>query len=107
MSLYSILVTTTGHPPLGSSHVIRHAERFWIGCVVSATPGPVSVMPSWAVTWQVDATVGAAQADAMARNRNVFVLDARETPEDARRWHEIDEAHWRAKGYAPNHWSGL
>jgi hypothetical protein len=41
----------------------------------------------------------------MARNRNTFALDARATPEEALRWHEIDEEHWREHGYAPNHWT--
>lgn len=100
--LYSILVTTSGRPPIGSRHLVRYAERFWVATVASATPGPPSSMPSWSVTWHVDATVGAAQAHAMAMN--TFALDARETPEEARRWHAIDEAHWREKGYAPNHW---
>jgi hypothetical protein len=103
--LYSILVTTSGRPAIGSEHLLRHAERFWVGRVASATPGPPSSMPSWAVTWHVDVSVGEAQANMAARNKNVFVLDARETPEEARRWHAIDEAHWIEKGYAPNHWT--
>ncbi|MGM4916302.1 hypothetical protein [Tardiphaga sp. 813_E8_N1_3] len=101
--LYSILVTTSGRPAIGSEHLLRHAERFWVGTVASATPGPPSSMPAWAVTWHVDATVGAAHADTMAMK--IFALDARETPEEARRWHAIDEAHWREHGYAPNHWT--
>lgn len=84
---------------------MRPAERFWVATVASATPGPPSVMPAWAVTWHVDATVGEAQAADLARNRNVFVLDARETAAEALEWQAIDEAHWRSKGYAPNHWT--
>ena len=102
--LYSILVTTTGRPLIGSRHVIRYAERFWVARVASATPGPQSAMPAWAVTWDVDDTVRAEEALEMARNRNVFALDARATPEEALKWHVIDEAHWREHGYAPNHW---
>jgi hypothetical protein len=41
----------------------------------------------------------------MARNSDVFALDARATIEEAQRWHEIDEQHWREHGYAPNHWT--
>ena len=104
--LYSILVTTTGRPSIGSLHVLRHAERFWVARVASAVPGPPhSAMPAWAVAWDIDETVGEAQADAMARNRNTFALDARATPEDALEWHAIDEKHWRDHGYAPNHWT--
>jgi hypothetical protein len=33
--LYSILVTTTGRPLIGSRHVIRYAERFWVARVAS------------------------------------------------------------------------
>jgi hypothetical protein len=77
MELFSILVTTTGRPPkIGAEHLLRHAERFWVGRIASAMPGPPSVMPAWAVKWQVDATVAEAQAAAMARNRNRFALDA-------------------------------
>jgi hypothetical protein len=65
-------------------------------------------MPAWAVVWDVDDwdvddTVGEAQADAMARS--TFALDARATPEEALEWHANDEAHWREHGYAPNHWT--
>jgi hypothetical protein len=93
--LYSILVTTTGRPLIGSRRVIRYAKRFWVAGVASATPGPQSTMPAWAVAWDVDDTVRAEEALAMARNRNTFALDARATPEEAMEWHEIDEAHWR------------
>jgi hypothetical protein len=103
IELYSILVTTTGRPAIGSRHVLRHAERFWSARVASATPGPPASMAAWAVTWDVDDTVRAEEALAMARN--VFALDARATPEEAARWHEIDEEHWREHGYAPNHWT--
>jgi hypothetical protein len=101
--LYSILVTTTGRQPIGSRHVIRYNERFWVARVASATPGPQSTMPAWAVTWDVDDGVRADEALAMARN--AFALDARATPEEALRWHESDEKHWIEKGYAPNHWT--
>jgi hypothetical protein len=103
--LYSILVTTTGRPRLGSRYVLRHGTRFWVGEVRSTMPGPPSSMTSWSVIWRVDPTVDEAQADAMARNRNTFALDARATPEEALRWHAIDEAHYREQGYAPNHWT--
>jgi hypothetical protein len=100
--LYSILVTTTGRPKIGSKQVLRHAARFWVGRVVSATPGPPSSMPSWAVTWDVDHIVSEAEAADMARK--TFALDARATPAEALEWHAIDEAHYREHGYAPNHW---
>ncbi len=29
--LFSILVTTTGRPRLGSRHVLRYGARFWVG----------------------------------------------------------------------------
>ncbi len=62
-------------------------------------------MPAWSVIWRVDQTVDEAQANAMARNSDVFALDARATIEEAQRWHEIDEQRWREHGYAPNHWT--
>jgi hypothetical protein len=76
MMLYSILVTTTGRPLIGSRHVIRYNGRFWVARVAAAMTGPQSTMPSWAVIWDVDNTVRAEEALAMARNRNVFALDA-------------------------------
>jgi hypothetical protein len=100
--LFSILVTTTGRPSIGSRYVIRHADRFWIARVASATPGPPSSMPSWAVTWDVDDIVHKEEAAAMARN--AFAPDARANPDEALEWHAIDEKHWIEKGYAPNHW---
>jgi len=102
VKLYSILVTTAGRPAIGSCHVLRHAEHFLVATVVSSTPGPPSSMPAWAVTWDVDDGVRADEALAMARN--AFALDARATPDEALRWHVIDEKHWIEKGYAPNHW---
>jgi hypothetical protein len=105
MKLHSILVTTAGRPQIGEEHVLRHAERFWVGRVVSATPGPESTMPSWVVTWEVDQDVSEEQALDMAWNRNTFALDARATPDEALVWHAIDEVHWRQHGYAPNHWT--
>jgi hypothetical protein len=101
--LYSILATATGRPLVGSRHVIRYTERFWVARVASATPGPQSTMPAWAVAWDVDDTVRADEALAMARR--AFTLDARATPEEAMEWHAIDEAHYREQGYAPNHWT--
>lgn len=102
--LFSILVTTTGRPSIGSRHMVRHADRFWIARVASATPGPPSSMPSWVVTWDVDDTVHKEEAAAMAKN--ALALDARATPDEALEWHAIDEKHWIEKGYAPNHWRG-
>jgi hypothetical protein len=101
MMLFSILVTTTGRPQIGSEHALRHAERFLVGRVVSATPGPQSTMPSWVVTWEADEIES---QNALAMARSGFALDARSTPAEALEWHVIDEAHWREHGYAPNHW---
>jgi hypothetical protein len=101
MNLYSIRVTATGRRLVGSRHVIRYAERFWVARFASATPGPQSTMPAWAVAWDVDDTVRVEEALAMARS--AFALDARATPEEAMEWHAIDEEHWREHGYAPNH----
>lgn len=78
IELYSILVTTTGRPKIGSVHVLRHADRFLLGTVVSATPEPLSSMPSWAVTWKAY-TIESERALAMARSS--YVLDARVPPE--------------------------
>jgi hypothetical protein len=86
--LFSILVTTTGRPSIGSRHMVRHADRFWIARVASATPGPPSLMPSWVVTWDVDDTVHKEEAAAMAKN--ALALDARATPDEALEWHAID-----------------
>ncbi|MCC8961638.1 hypothetical protein H8A95_04705 [Bradyrhizobium sp. Pear76] len=99
--LHSVLVTTTGRPKIGSVQVLRHDGRFLLGTVISATPGPTASMPAWAVTWEAE-LIASERALAMARSS--FPLDARATLEEARHWHEIDEAHWRVHGYAPNHW---
>jgi hypothetical protein len=104
MKLYSMLVTHAGRPAIGSRHVIRYAERFWVARVASAKPGPQSTMPAWAVTWDVDNTARAEEALAMARTN--FALDARNTASEALHWHAIDEKHWIEHGYAPNHWRG-
>jgi hypothetical protein len=100
--LHSILVTTAGRPRPGAVHVLRHAERFLVATVVSSRPGPPSWMPSWAVIWEAEEAETRQSLD-MARNG--FACDARSTPEEALEWHAIDEAHWRAHGYAPNHWT--
>ena len=102
MILHAILVTPTGRPRPGTVHALRHIERFLLGTVVSATPGPPSSMPAWAVTWQTE-EIETERARAMARNG--FALDARATVEEALHWHAIDETHWRKHGYAPNHWT--
>jgi len=103
MKLHAILVTTTGRPRPGTVQVLRHLDRFLLGTVVSATPGPPSSMPSWAVTWEAE-EIETERARAMARGS--FALDARATVDESLRWHAIDEAHWVSHGYAPNHWSG-
>jgi hypothetical protein len=101
VKLYSILVTTTPRPRPGDVHVVR-PERFLVATVVSATPGPLSSMPSWAVTWEAEeAETPQSQDMALAG----FALDARATPDEAIEWHVIDESLWRERAYAPNHWA--
>ena len=103
--LFSIIVTTAGRPSMGSKHLLRHNERFWVGRVISTTTGPPSVMPSWSVIFRIDQDYDDTQARATFLRS--FALHARATHAEALRWHEIDEAHWVEHGYAPNHWEPL